>query len=209
MGRATRPRKYRLQRRAERQAATKRRIVEAAVDLHGSVGPSRTSIAAIARRAEVQRNTVYAHFTDEAAIFAACSGLWYERHPPPAPSAFSEIADAGLCLGAVLRATYAYFGRNEAMLANLTRDMEMAAVQQSAALLAERWVELRDVVVTAFRARGARRKRLQAAVDLALSFETRRTLTRRGGLSDDQAADLMVHTVQGMASSPRTPARRH
>ena len=38
-------RTYKLKRRAEQQAETRQRIVEATVDLHGSVGPARTTSA--------------------------------------------------------------------------------------------------------------------------------------------------------------------
>ena len=51
-------RKYELKTRAQRMQETRRRIVEAAVDLHTSVGPGRTTISALAVRAGVQRHTV-------------------------------------------------------------------------------------------------------------------------------------------------------
>src|SRR6478752_1945029 len=78
-----RRRPYTLKRRAENQAETRRRIVEATVDLHTEVGPSRTSISAIAVRAGVQRHTVYAHFPTARELFLACSGLTLERDPLP------------------------------------------------------------------------------------------------------------------------------
>ena len=67
-------RTYTLKRRAEGQADTRRRIVEAAIDLHGTVGPARTTVSMIAERAGVQRHTLYAHFPDERAMLLACSG---------------------------------------------------------------------------------------------------------------------------------------
>ena len=68
-------RKYTLKKRADQQAQTRQRIVEAAVDLHGSVGPAATTISMVAERAGVQRHTLYAHFPDERSLFLACSGL--------------------------------------------------------------------------------------------------------------------------------------
>jgi AcrR family transcriptional regulator len=47
------PRKYELRKRADAMADTRRRITEAAVALHGSVGPARTTVAAIAEHAGV------------------------------------------------------------------------------------------------------------------------------------------------------------
>ena len=64
-------RKYEKKRRAELEADTRRRITETAVELHGTVGPARTSISAVAERAGVRRSTLYRHFPDEAALFDA------------------------------------------------------------------------------------------------------------------------------------------
>ena len=82
-------RKYELKERARRQSQTRQRIVEAAVDLHTSVGPARTTISGIAERAGVERHTVYAHFPDDLTLFRACSEHWEARHPPP------DLGDAG------------------------------------------------------------------------------------------------------------------
>src|SRR5690242_17111477 len=87
-GRAPKTRPYRMGRRADRQQETRRRIVEAAVDLHGTVGPARTSVAQIAERAGVQRHTYYAHFPKERDLMMACSGLALERDPLPDPEAW-------------------------------------------------------------------------------------------------------------------------
>src|SRR5919112_1013085 len=86
-------RTYQKKRRAELEAETRRRITETAVDLHGTVGPSRTSISAIAEHAGVRRSTVYRHFPDEAALFAACSAHWEAANPPPDLAAWGVIHD--------------------------------------------------------------------------------------------------------------------
>src|SRR5215211_773494 len=87
-------RPYRKRRRAELEADTRLRITEATVDLHGSVGPARTTISAVAERAGVQRATVYRHFSDEEALFDACSSHWMAQHPLPDPAAWAAIQDA-------------------------------------------------------------------------------------------------------------------
>jgi AcrR family transcriptional regulator len=68
--------KYKLKRRAERQEETRLRIARAAVELHGTVGPSKTTISALAEKAGVGRPTVYSHFPDELSLFKACSSLF-------------------------------------------------------------------------------------------------------------------------------------
>src|ERR1700680_2796204 len=89
---STQTRKYALKARAETQAETRRRIVEATSALHEEVGPARTTVAEIARRAGVQRLTVYNHFPNEEGLFAACSDHWLAQNPPPDPSAALALA---------------------------------------------------------------------------------------------------------------------
>src|SRR3954449_12861839 len=86
-------RTYELKRRAERQEETRRRIVEAAVELHTTLGPSRTTVQAIAEKADVTRPTVYAHFPDACSLLEACSGHVRATVPPPDPTPWQAIAD--------------------------------------------------------------------------------------------------------------------
>jgi hypothetical protein len=53
-------RTYTLKKRAASQAETRRRIVEAAVELHSTIGPARTTFSMLAEQAGVQRHTLYA-----------------------------------------------------------------------------------------------------------------------------------------------------
>ena len=69
-------RPYRLGERAKSQEQTRLRIVEATVALHEELGPRNTTITDIAKRAGVQRLTVYSHFADETAVFQACTAHW-------------------------------------------------------------------------------------------------------------------------------------
>src|SRR6187549_1558951 len=97
-------RTYTLKRRAEQQAETRKRIVEAAVELHGSIGPAATTISMVAERAGVQRHTFYAHFPDEWSLLLACSGLALERDPLPDAAPWRAIADPAERLSVGLRA---------------------------------------------------------------------------------------------------------
>src|SRR3954466_75014 len=108
-------RKYELKKRADAMEATRRRITEAAVELHGTVGPSRTTVSAVAERAGVQRHTVYRHFPTEADLFAACSSHFRQADPTPDP-------DGGETLEQALDELYAYYERHETMYSNLYRD---------------------------------------------------------------------------------------
>src|SRR3954467_11162965 len=110
------PRPYEQKARAEAAAETRRRIVEATVALHEEVGPARTTVAEIARRAGVQRLTVYNHFPQDADLFGACSGHWATAHPPPDPGPWAAIDDPDTRLRRAIIDTYTWFAENEAML---------------------------------------------------------------------------------------------
>src|SRR6185312_12460753 len=115
-------RKYELRRRAEGMEDTRRRIAEAAMELHGSVGPARTSLSAVAERAGVQRHTLYRHFPTEDALYTACSGMFAAEHPRPELGAWREIDDPEARLSVGLGELYRWYEENEPMLTNLYRD---------------------------------------------------------------------------------------
>jgi AcrR family transcriptional regulator len=187
-------RSYELKKRAERQAETRRRIVEATVELHTTVGPSRTSIAAIADRAGVQRHTVYAHFPDDRTLFTACSSHWIAVHPFPDQGSWEEIADPERRLRTALREVYAWYEDVEPHLVLFARDATL--VPTYSFVTAARAAALR--AVADLLARGfPRRKAVRAAVGHALDFETWRSLVRRQGLTPRQAVDAMVRLVAG------------
>ncbi len=125
-------RPYRKQRRAELEESTRRRITESAVQLHGTLGPSRTSLSAVAEHAGVRRSTLYRHFPDEAALFAACSAHWRASNPPPDLGGWAAVTDPEARLWMALRDLYAYYRRIEPMMSNLVRDADtMPTVQQA------------------------------------------------------------------------------
>ena len=187
-------RKYELKRRAERQADTRRRIVEATVALHTSVGPARTTISAIAERAGVERHTVYAHFPDEHRLHAACSAHWRELHPFPDTDAWTA-ADPADRLRRALDDVYGWYEE----VGDRHRDLQPrrghprdhgggggrreGVVRGAQDKLADGW---------------PRRKAVRAAIGHAFDFETWRSLTRRQGLTRKQAVDAMLTFVAGV-----------
>ncbi|HEY5143661.1 MAG TPA: TetR/AcrR family transcriptional regulator [Solirubrobacteraceae bacterium] len=192
----TRP--YRMRRRAELQQETRRRITESAVALHGTLGPSRTSLSAVADHAGVRRSTLYRHFPDEAALFDACSQHWALEHPLPDLQAWAGIADPDERLRVAIDELYAYFRGAEPMLTNLLRDASISP------LVAERfagwggWLgAARDILLRGRGARGGRRRRARAAIGHAIAFGTWTSLVRDQGLSDTEAAALMRALVAG------------
>lgn len=200
-------RKYELRRRAERQAETRRRITEAAVSLHGSVGPARTQVAEIARLAGVERMTVYRHFPDEAQLFEACRDYWLANAPPPDSASWARIADPGERLLGALDELYAYYADNEALLEKVLRDAALIPALQNVVLsgLRQYLREGSRILATGWGVRGATRRRLAALVGMAVRFETWQALARAEGLSTEDAADLMASLTLCAAGRPSRP----
>jgi AcrR family transcriptional regulator len=193
-------RKYVLKARAEHQDQTRLRIVAVTSELHQEVGPARTTVAEIARRAGVQRLTVYNHFPDEGELFAACSSHWRAAHPYPDPTPALAIEDPGDRLRAVLASLYGWYGTNAPMVANLQRDRHLLPALDAVlkGTMDARLGELAQKLAAAFTTKGTRLKAARAAAALALDFWTWRRLTEER-LDDSAAADLMVDTVRAAA----------
>ena len=191
-----RKRTYRLKARAERQQETRRRIAAAAAGLHQEVGPARTTIAEVARRAGVQRPTVYNNLPHERDLLAACQTHFLAEHPPPDPSPALELAESPERVRSVLIAFYGWYRVTEAMAANVQRDRRL--IPELDALLADtadRQLEaLADELAHGFGQSGQTAPRTRAMLRLALEFSTWQRLTQ-DGLSEADAADLMVDAV--------------
>ena len=182
-------RKYELKKRAEQLAETRRRITETTIELHRTVGPAATQISEIARRAGVQRVTVYNHFPDEASLFAACSAHWRDLHPAPDPAAWDGDLRTGL------RELYAWYRETEPMTANVLRDAQtlpaLRAIVEGG--LGAYLDTAREILAKPF----GTRKRVDAALRAALDFHFWRALATLG---DAAAAELAADFVELAAS---------
>lgn len=184
-------RTYTLKRRAEAQAETRRRIVEAAVELHSSIGPAATSVSMIAEKAGVQRNTFYAHFPDERSVLMACSAHSLQQDPLPDAESWRMIIDAEERLQVGLREIYDWYARNESLVACVLRDAETHALVRE--IMALRYG---PAIGAWHEVLGAKLKaRHRPMLALALSFHTWRTLTREAGLKQDDALKLMMEAI--------------
>ena len=188
-------RPYTLKRRAERQEETRLRIVEAAVELHGRIGPAMTSISQIAEHAGVQRHTFYAHFPDERSLHLACSALFLERNPMPDPAPWRGIADQRQRLAAGLAAIHAWYAQHETLMACVLRDAEHHAITREIGEMRfgpglAAWL---DVLGTGLD------ERQTALLRLSVTFFTWRTLAREVGLAPEAAVEALVQAILGPA----------
>src|ERR687890_2036930 len=197
-------RKYDMKKRAERQRETRRRIVEATVELHRTRGPAHTTISEIAQRAGVNRLTVYNHFPDLTDLLKACSRSWTERHPAPDPTPWAKISDPQVRLRTALADLYSFYARTEPMRANVLRDAQ--TMPELAALLESSVVPylgaVRDLLAEGWEVGDERRKRLLATIKLAIDFHTWRSLERESALSREEAVESMLEAVRSAVSRP-------
>jgi AcrR family transcriptional regulator len=191
-------RKYELKQRAAQVEETRRRIVEATSGLHLERGPAATSIAEIARRAGVQRRTVYNHFPDDSTLFEACSAHWRALHPAPDPAAWTDLRQG-------LRELYAWYGETEPMTANVLRDAE---VLPSLRAVVEpgfgRYVEVVRAVLAEKVGAGPR---VEAAIRLVTDFHSWRSLAPLGGEDAVELAAGLVELAAARRGRPRRTGR--
>lgn len=187
-------RPYRKRKRAETEEETRRRITEAAVELHGTVGPANTKVTELAERAGVSRMTVYNHFPTEVDLFRACSSHWESRNPFPDPTAWLRHADPEVRLGRALAELYEWYDQKQGMLGNVLRDAQLLPTLRG--FMDEHWGGFMDAAVDALAsgwAGGAESDpgRLRGALRLAVDFHAWRVLTD-SGLTSEAAAELVA-----------------
>jgi AcrR family transcriptional regulator len=174
-------RKYELKQRADEMAETHRRITAAAIELHGTVGPSRTTLSAVAQRAGVERRTLYRHFPTEAALFEACSTEYFAANPWPELAGWRAIRDPDERLARGLDELYAYYERTAPMLANVLRDAELVELARDAVAGLHAYLDdAVETLVAGRAARGRRRALVRAALRHAVAFSTWRSLASAG-----------------------------
>ena len=188
-----------MRRRAEQVGQTRQRIVEATVELHGSVGPAATTIAAIAQAAGVTRLTVYRHFPDEAALFGACSAHWISQQQLPDPAAWSGIGDPAARLRAGLADLYRFYRAGAGMLTCLYRDLAALPEVYQQALLDQDTLFC-DVLAAPFGGTSNQHRRRRALIGHAISFWTWRSLCLDHSLTDTDAVDAMTGMI--LAATP-------
>ena len=190
-------RKYRQKRRAEQAQATRQQIVEAAMHLHETLGPARTSIKAVAEQAGVQRLTVYRHFPDDASLYQACTSHWMSLHPPPAKTAWDNIADPRQRTAKALLAFYRYYSKTSRMWRVAYRDVDDLPDLQGPMQQFDRYLDaVRDDLLSGWRPGKKQHKPLSITLRHGLRFATWQSL-KKERLSDPAMAQLVIGWLPG------------
>ncbi len=162
------------------------------MELHGTLGPSRTSMSAVAEHAGVRRSTLYRYFADEAQLFVACTAHWNQQHPVPDIGTWATIGDPQERLKTGLLELYDYYAGAERMLTNIFRDLDsMEVVKAQFAPFAHYMDALQRTLLAGHSRRGRRAARVRAAVGHATAFTTWHSLVREQQLTPAEAAEMM------------------
>jgi len=200
-----RKRAYRKRKRAESEEETRRRITEAAVELHGTTGPAKTTVTEIAELAGVSRMTVYNHFPTEIDIFVACSTHWSNENPFPDPEAWSEVTDPVQRLSRALGDLYAWYDQKQGMIANVLRD---APVLPALTPLVEGWWggymdRVVETLSEGWHMEGSLDGALRVTLRVVIDFHTWQIFSA-SGLADDEAAEfaagMVARSVEAIAA---------
>lgn len=193
-------RKYELKKRADEMAETHLRITEAAVELHGTIGPARTTLSAVAKRAGVERRTLYRHFPTEADLFVACSIHYFTANPWPDLSTWRTVRDPQERLARALDELYAYYERTEPMFSNVLRDADLVDFARDAVAPLNAYLEeAAGILLVGRSVRGRRRRLVIGALRHAVAFSTWHSLASNG-VSRADAAKLITALVEAAAT---------
>jgi AcrR family transcriptional regulator len=192
-----RRRRYTQRIRAERQARTRLRITEAALSLHEEIGPALTTISAVAKRAGVERPTVYRHFPDEASLLGACRDHWLSQNPPPDPGPWIALDDPEERLRVALTQLYSFHRTTAPMTANLLRDASISpAVAEAIAMMRAAFAAIVELLLVGWVVDPDRESIVRAALAHGVGFETWRSLCVTNGLDDGNAVELVIGMVR-------------
>lgn len=178
--------------RAESVQSTKLRITEAAVHLHETLGPARTTLSAIAEEAGVQRQTLYRHFEDETAMLAACSAHYWSGLRWPDVSVWEAATSFTERFSAALPEVHAFHAATESMIANVLRDAEVSTLVRDSL---ESYDEFFAAIVDSICEEVPRDDPCRRLVAHALDFRTWQSLARRHRLDDHEILAALARMV--------------
>jgi AcrR family transcriptional regulator len=191
-------RKYELRQRADAMEETRRRITDATINMHETVGPARTTVAAIAARAGVQRHTVYRHFPTDEDLFTACSTRYWDENPWPDVEKWRRIDSQDERLRTALTELYEFYSSVEMIMSNALRDASVDPVVERGLVPYRRCID--EAVCALSPADGAVPQVVTAAVRHAVAFGSWQSLVRECGLSVPEAVGIMTGLVQSAAN---------
>jgi AcrR family transcriptional regulator len=182
---------YRMTERAEAVAETRRRIVEAALE----IGDPRVPIASVAERADVSQRTILRHFDGRAGLFAAVLQAGIEQVEEERFGIPAGDVDA-----AVASLVAHYESRGDRVIARLAAegsDERIDEILDTGRRMHRRWVEeklgplLEEVV-------GREERRRLAQLVAVTDVYTWKLLRRDSGLSVGETREAIAELIRGV-----------
>jgi AcrR family transcriptional regulator len=124
------PRGYTLRRRAETTAATRRRILDAAVELYREVGVAATTLTAIADGADVARGTIVHHFGSSDGLLGAVLDDVLDRLEVPEERILDGIEDPDTRIRTFVDAMIAFQERSQPYWTMFEGEMQRPELQK-------------------------------------------------------------------------------
>lgn len=189
-----------MSKRSAAVEATRRRILEATMQLHGEQGVLDTSWEDIAERAEVAPATVYRHFPTLDELVPACGAISIDLLALPSDDEIAErfrgARSAKARLVRLVEELFAIYERGERVLWAVRRDrFSVAVLQKDHEQIEERLDAVRAAALEPLELD----ERQAAAIAAFTDYDCWAALRERG-LSGD---DAVRATVEGLAASIR------
>jgi len=178
--------------RRDKVEETRRRIAKATYELHSTIGPAFATVALIADRAGLPRQTVYRNFGTQVELFRSCIAFGLEMHPLPDPNRWQSIADPRERLQVGLTQLYRWFEASEPVMTNSGRDF--GVVRESA--------EAMQPVAEAFKriyealCQGWEGSRVPPLLWLAVDFATWKKLHREQGMASTAIVEMWLDLIR-------------
>jgi len=199
------PRKYVMDRRSAASEATRRRVIEAAVALHGERGSAATRWADIAERADVALGTVYRYFPSYEELIPACTSHAGQFTRPPTVDIFNRSQSAADRLAVLVHELFGFYERAAAWLRH--GECDRRTIPALDAIYRRREAAFEDLVRFAL-GPGAHAQDVDVAVALT-SFSTWRILQDRAvptGVASTLVRDVLTRWTSGDRKRRRNSA---
>ena len=186
-------------RRQERVEDTRRRIAKATYELHSTIGPALATVALIADRAGLPRQTVYRNFGTQVELFRGCIAFGLELHPLPDPGRWQSISDRSRRLQVGLAELYQWFDAAEAVMTNTVRDM--GVVQEAGQQAMEPVVAVFSAIYQML-LQGWDAPRVGPLLALALDFATWKKLRRESEMTAAAIVSMWIELILCRQAGP-------
>ncbi|MEA2636671.1 MAG: hypothetical protein QOJ33_2431 [Chloroflexota bacterium] len=154
-----------MDRRATASEATRQRVLEAAVALHGERGAASTRWADIAERADVALGTVYRYFPSYDELIPACTGFGLTMLRPPTPEIFGRATSVGGRVTALVDESFSFWERAYPWMRH--RECDRRAIPAVQAFHRRQEARFEGLVRAALGPLARRRRVLDATVSLS------------------------------------------